>query len=508
MASNGTNGTNGSKYELPFKLNDPDLLHQQSYVNGEWVDSKSGARFDIIDPGTGTPFATCPTNTAEDVDPAVHAAHTAFQRYSRLNPRLRAKLLLKWNDLITAAKEDLATIVTYETGKPLAEARGELDYALGFTWWFAGEAERIQGTVSVPSAPNRRTFTVKQPVGVAVALVPWNFPIAMILRKAGAALAAGCTMIIKPSPETPLSVLALVELAQRAGFEKGVLNVLTTDLENTPELSERLCKHPLVKKVTFTGSTAVGKLIAKHCSEGLKKVTLELGGNCPFLIFDDANLQQALDALMLLKWRHAGQACIAANRVYVQKGVFDKFQDMLVEATKKLKIGHGAEKGTTLGPVTTPRGIEKVQKQIEDAKKHGAKVLTGGKKAEGLSGYFFEPTIVSGMKPEMLVSREETFAPLCAMYSFDTEDEAVKAANDTSMGLASYFFTKDVDRTWRLLENLEAGMIGMNTGNSSAAESPFGGIKESGYGKESGKDVAVQEYLVTKTGTLTLEGHY
>lgn len=249
-------------------------------------------------------------------------------------------------------------------------------------------------------------------------------------------------MIIKPSPETPLSVLALVELAQRAGFEKGVLNVLTTDLENTPELSERLCKHPLVKKVTFTGSTAVGKLIAKHCSEGLKKVTLELGGNCPFLIFDDANLQQALDALMLLKWRHAGQACIAANRVYVQKGVFDKFQDMLVEATRKLKIGHGAEKGTTLGPVTTPRGIEKVQKQIEDAKQHGATVLTGGKKAEGLSGYFFEPTIISGMKAEMLVSREETFAPLCALYSFDTEDEAVKAANDTSMGLASYFFTK------------------------------------------------------------------
>jgi len=330
----------------------------------------------------------------------------------------------------------------------------------------------------------------------------------MVLRKAGAALAAGCTLIVKPSPETPLSCLALAHLAAQAGFPPGVFNVLTTDLANTPSLSERLCKHPLVKKVTFTGSTAVGKIVARHCAEGLKKLTLELGGNCPFLVFDDADLQQALDALMLLKWRHAGQACITANRVYVQSGVIAKFTQMLADATKKLKLGHGSENGTTMGPVTTPRGISKAMTQVSDAVDLGARVVLGGEPIRDLPGYFFSPTILTDMKPNMLLSREETFAPVCALYSFSTEAEAVRAANDTSMGLASYFFTKDVDRTWRLLENLEAGMVGMNTGNSSAAESPFGGIKESGYGKESGKDVAVAEYLVTKTGTLTVAGHY
>lgn len=437
------------------------------------------------------------------------SSQAAFEKYSKVTARTRAKLLMTWNNLITENKEDIARIVTFETGKPLAEARAEMDYALGFTWWFSGEAERVYGTVSTASVPQRRIFTVKQPIGVAVALVPWNFPVAMILRKAAAALAAGCTMVMKPSPETPLSCLALVDLAERAGFAKGILNVLTTDLDKTPELSEALCKHPLVKKVTFTGSTAVGKLIANHCSYGLKKLTLELGGNCPFIIFDDANLDQALTALMLLKWRHAGQACISANRIYVQKGVFDKFEKMLMEATSKLKLGHGAADGTTMGPVTTPRGIEKVRKQIEDAKSHGGKVLCGGDVPKGLgNGYFFSPTVISNMKPEMLISREETFGPLCALYAFDEEDQAVKWANDTSMGLASYFFTKNSDRMWRLLENLEAGMVGMNSGNMSAAESPFGGIKESGYGKESGKDVAVEEYMVTKTGTMTLEGHY
>lgn len=395
--------------------------------------------------------------------------------------------------------------MVHETGKPTAEAQGEIDYACGFTWWFAGEAERVTGTVFIPAAPGRRVFTIKQPVGVAVALVPWNFPVAMILRKAGAALAAGCTMVIKPSPETPLSVLTLVELAERAGFPKGVLNVLTTDLEHTPALSEALCKHALVKKVTFTGSTRVGKLVAGHCAHGLKKVTLELGGNCPFIIFDDANLQQALDALMLLKFRHAGQACITANRVYVQKGVYDKFSDMLVEATKKLKVGHGYEKGTTMGPVTVPQGLEKVAAQVADAQQKGAKLLLGGKKMDK-KGYFFEPTVIGAGTTELLTSKEETFGPLVALFPFDDEKQVVNWANDTAMGLASYAFTKNSDRLWRLYESLEAGMIGLNTGNQSAAESPFGGIKESGYGKESGKDVAINEYMITKTGTMTVEG--
>lgn len=299
--------------------------------------------------------------------------------------------------------------------------------------WFAGEAERIFGTVHTPAINNRRVLTIKQPIGVAAALVPWNFPIAMVLRKAGAALAAGCTMIVKPSPETPLSCLTLAYLAEKAGFPPGVFSVLTTDFENTPSLSEALCRHELIKKVTFTGSTRVGKLVAKHCADGLKKVTLELGGNCPFLIFDDANLDQALEALFNLKWRHAGQACITANRVYVQSGIYDKFAEMFAEKTKTLKIGHGADSETTMGPVTTDRGLDKASQQVEDAKKLGGKIVTGGKKIEGKDGYFFEPTIILDATKDMLITREETFAPVIALYKFETEEEAVEMANNTSV---------------------------------------------------------------------------
>lgn len=374
-------------------------------------------------------------------------------------------MLLKWYDLITNSREDIARLVTYETGKPLTEARGEIDYALGFAWWFAGEAERVRGSIALPSVSDRRTFVVKQPIGVSVALVPWNFPVAMIIRKVAAALAAGCSMIVKPSPETPLSVLALADLALRAGFPAGVLNIITTDNANTPSVSEALCKHPLVRKVTFTGSTAVGRIVARHCSDGLKKVTLELGGNCPFIVFDDADIDQAISALMILKWRTAGQACTHANRVYVQSGVYDKFAQKLLEATKKLRVGHGADSSTSMGALTTPRGIEKLENHISDATSKGAKVLCGGKRPSNLGGYFFEPTIISGMTSSMLTTREEIFGPLLGLYKFETEEEVVQAANDTSMGLASYFFTRDVDRTWRLLESLEAGMIGMNTGS-------------------------------------------
>ncbi|CAG7918222.1 unnamed protein product [Penicillium olsonii] len=476
-------------------------------------------------PGTDKPWASCPANSTEDVSAAVEIAHVAFEQYRKVLPRQRAKWLLKWHDLTLAARDDLAQIVTHETGKPLAEAYGEIDYSLGFLWFFSGECERIQGTVSQAAAPNRRLFTVKAPIGVAAALTPWNFPVAMVLRKAGAALAAGCTMVVKPSPETPISSLVLAVLASRAGFPSGCLNILTTDLDNTPVLSETLIKHPLIKKVSFTGSTRVGKLVASHCAQGLKKVTLELGGNCPFIVFDDANLDQAIEQLMALKWRHAGQACITANRIYVQAGIFDRFAALLKERTAALVVGHGTAPNTTMGPLTTPRSIDKATAQIEDARRLGADVILGGNALTSQPGYFFEPTILSGMTEEMLISKEESFAPIAALYRFETEDQAVKLANDTSMGLASYAFTKNIDRMWRLLENLEAGMIGMNTGrcfqypfriipltdfagNQSAAESPFGGIKESGYGKESGKDVAVNEYLVTKTGTLTLEGHF
>ncbi|KAL7905187.1 Aldehyde/histidinol dehydrogenase [Trichoderma velutinum] len=491
--------------EHQLQLSDQSLLHEASLLDGQWIQCKSGKRFDVEDPGSKKIFATCPANELGDVNKYVESSHIAFQSYRHMNPRERAKILLKWHELITANREDIGKIVVYETGKPITEALGEVDYALGFAWWFAGEAERIRGSVAIPSVSNRRTIIIKQPIGVSVALVPWNFPVAMIIRKVAAALAAGCSMIVKPSPESPLSVMALADLALRAGIPPGVLNIITTDNENTPSLSERLCKHPLVRKVTFTGSTAVGSIVARHCSEGLKKLTMELGGNCPFLIFEDANLEKAVAALMILKWRTACQACTHANRVYVHRNVFEKFVQLMLEATKKIRIGHGADPATTMGPLTTRRGVEKVQKHVADAISKGGKVLCGGKSPEHLDGYFFEPTIISDMTPEMLTTREEVFGPLLGLYKFDTEEEAIQMANNTSMGLASYFFTNDVNRTWRLLESLEAGMIGMNTGNSSAAESPFGGIKASGYGKEAGKDVAIEEYLIAKTGTITVE---
>lgn len=416
------------------------------------------------DPGSGQTFAFCPTNEVVDVIKFVTSSQNAFLKYRETNPRERAQMLLKWHHLITTARADIATLVVYETGKPMAEALGEVDYALGFAWWFTGEAERVRGSIAQPSISNRRTFVIKQPIGVSVALVPWNFPIAMTIRKAAAALAAGCTMIIKPSPETPLSVLALADLALRAGFAPGVLNILTTDNADTPAVSDTLCKHPLVRKVTFTGSSAVGELIARHCSSGLKKVTLELGGNCPFLIFDDADLQEALTALMVLKWRAAGQACTHANRVYVQSGVYDKFLSMVVAATKQIRVGHGVRPDTTMGALTTTRGIEKMERHIADAVSKGGEIVCGGRRLDHLNGNFFQPTVISGMTSSMLTTKEEIFGPLLGLYKFETEAQAVQMANDTNMGLAAYFFTRDASRTWRLLDNIEAGMVGMNTG--------------------------------------------
>ncbi|KAL2859829.1 NAD-dependent succinate-semialdehyde dehydrogenase [Aspergillus lucknowensis] len=494
---------------LPFVLRDPSLFHTHAYSHGQWVDAKDGALFDVEDPGTGKTFASCPDLAVEDIEDVVQSSSKAFQSYRGMNPRVRAQLLLKWHELICANRDDLATILCHESGKPLREAYGEIDYATGFTWWFAGEAERIRGEISTPSAPNRRVMVLKQPIGVCVALVPWNFPIAMVLRKVGAALAAGCTIIAKPSPETPLTTLTLAYLALKAGFAPGVFNVVTTSNQNTPRLSEALCKHPLVRKVSFTGSTSVGSIIAKHCAEGLKKLTLELGGNCPFIIFSDADQDQALAQLTALKWRNAGQTCITANRIYVQEEIYEEFLTKLTDHASTIKLGHGSREAVTMGPLTTIRGVEKARHHVEDAIQRGAEVIHGGKApaaSEVGFGYFFEPTIIRDMDSSMLITHEESFAPIAAIYKFKTEAEVASLANNTDMGLASYVFTKDVDRTWRMLESLEAGMIGLNTGNSSAAETPFGGIKLSGYGKESGKDVAVAEYLVSKTCTMTFEG--
>lgn len=466
--------TTGTK-TLPFELADNSLAQSDCIVNGEIATAKSGKRFDVLDPGTGKGWISCPDCSGEDVDAAVRSSYKAFQSYSKWTPRQRAQCLSKWHHLIVAAKEDLARILVHETGKPLAEAYGEIDYAVSFTWWFIGEAERAHGESIVSSVPGRRAITIKQPIGVAAALVPWNFPVALTLRKMAAALAAGCTMVVKPSPETPITAIAVAQLAIRAGFPPGALNVLTTSLDNTPAVAEALCLHPQVKKVTFTGSTRVGKIITTLCAMNLKKFTLELGGNCPFIIFDDANVDQALGQLMALKWRHAGQACISSNRLYVQRGIYDSFVAELVKRTSELKVGHGMAQGTTMGPVTTPRSLDKAEEMAKDAVSKGAKIVLGtGLRTEVTGGYFMNPTVMTGVTDDMLMSQDEIFAPLLGVSVFETEDEVTERANNTSMGLASYLFTKNVDRLWRMFEKLEAGMIGLvrNAWRSLCALSP------------------------------------
>ncbi|KAG8415415.1 hypothetical protein J3458_009263 [Metarhizium acridum] len=448
--------------DLPFQLADKSLARPDCLVDGQDTSAKSGKRFQVIDPGTGKPWISCPDCSSEDVDAAVQSSHRAFQEYSKWTPRKRAQTISKWHQLIVEARQDLATILVHETGKPLSEAYGEVDYATGFTWWFVGEAERAHGSSIVSAVPGRRAITIKQPIGVAAALVPWNFPIALTLRKMAAALAAGCTMVVKPSPETPLTAVAVARLGLKAGFPVGALNILTTSLDNTPAVAESLCLHPLVKKVTFTGSTRVGKTITGLCARNLKKSTLELGGNCPFIVFDDANIDQALGQLMALKWRHAGQACISSNRLYVQRGVYDSFVKELIQRTSLLKVGHGMAEGTTMGPVTTPRALDKAEEMAKDAIANGAKMVYGtGLRAESTGGYFMRPTILTEVTDDMLMSKDEIFAPLLGVSVFDTEDEVTTRANNTSMGLASYVFTKNIDRLWRMFETLEAGMIGL-----------------------------------------------
>lgn len=471
--------------KLPFQLSSADLLRDECYVNGSWVPAQSGHRFAIYDPGTEQAWASCPDCAAEDVNAAVESAHAAFQLFSRTQARQRADLLQAWHQEIVSHRDDLARILVHETGKPLAEAYGEIDYGLTFVQWFTGEAERVQGTVSVGSGLGsglgsgsdcRRVLTTKQPIGVAAALVPWNFPLALVLRKVSTALAAGCTVVVKPSPETPLTALCLAHLAAKAGYAPGVFNVLTTSASNTPLVSEALCLHPLVKKVTFTGSTRVGRIVAGLCAQSLTRSTLELGGNCPFIVFADADLDAAAASLTALKWRHAGQACITANRVYVQAQIYDTFVDRLVQDARRLRLGHGMDENTTLGPVTTARSLSKVEEIAADAVAKGANMVLGtGKRVLGGNGhddddtgasrtsrgYFMAPIVLANMADDMLLSREEVFGPLLGVYKFETEDEVVARANDTSLGLASYVFTRDIDRLWRMFESLEAGMIGL-----------------------------------------------
>ncbi|PYI32142.1 succinate-semialdehyde dehydrogenase [Aspergillus indologenus CBS 114.80] len=487
---------------MPRSLSDlqrQDLFRTQGFIAHQWVDSTSGSTFEVRNPATLDLLATLPEMHAEDTHQAVQAAYEAFKTFKKTTARQRAQWLRKWYALCLEHQDDLALILTLENGKPLAEAKGEVAYAASFLDWFAGEAERTYGEVVPPANPSQRIITTKEPLGVAACLAPWNFPLAMITRKVGAALAAGCTTVWKPAGETPLSALALAVLAQEAGLPAGSINVLTT-LNNVNEVGSALCENRLVRKLSFTGSTRVGKLLAQKCSVNLKKLSLELGGNSPFIVFDDAKLEVAVDAFLLAKFRNAGQTCITANRVFVQEGIYDRFAAALVERVKSLRVGNGVVDGVTIGPLTHERAVEKAVGHINDATSKGASVLLGGAsfQPDNLKGYFMQPTILSNVTPEAQVTREETFAPVVALFPFKTEEEVIERANDCDVGLGSYILTESISRMWRVAESLEVGMVGVNLGVLGACESPFGGVKESGYGRE-GSSHGINEYLSLKS---------
>ncbi|KAL2796302.1 Aldehyde/histidinol dehydrogenase [Aspergillus keveii] len=488
------------------QLKRKDLFQQKGYIAELWVDSASSATFDVTNPATLETIATLPEMTVADTEAAIAAAHEAFQTYKKTTGRQRAGWLRRWYNLCLEHIDDLALVLTLENGKPLAEAKGEVTYAASFLDWFAGEAERTHGEVVPAANPNQRILTIKQPLGVAACLAPWNFPIAMITRKVGAALAAGCTTVWKPAGETPLSALAQAVLAQEAGFPKGAINVITT-LNNVAEVGEALCKSKLVRKLSFTGSTRVGKLLAQQCSQNLTKLSLELGGNSPFIVFDDAKIETAVEACLLAKFRNSGQTCVTANRIFVQEGIYDKFAAALVERIKVLKVGNGIDSGVNIGPLTHNRAVEKAIGHINDAKANGASILLGGSacQPDNLQGYFIQPTVLSGMSTKSLTTREEVFAPVVALYPFKTEEEVVAQANDCDVGLGSFIVTESMPRIWMVAEGLEVGMVGVNLGILSACECPFGGVKESGYGREGGRH-GIDEYLTTKSILMNVMG--
>ncbi|ODV91272.1 hypothetical protein CANCADRAFT_122059 [Tortispora caseinolytica NRRL Y-17796] len=480
-----------------------EIFRPKLLIDGAWIEKDT--KFDVIDPGTENVWAQVSTATVDDVEAAVAAAEKAFATYSQIPGRERGKMILKWDELIRKYKPDIARLISLETGKPFHESIAELDYALTFTWWMAGEAERQHGSTMEGALPGNRFVVIKKPIGVVACLMPWNFPVALACRKIATALAAGCTVVAKPSPETPLSTLAVAHLLELAGFPPGVVNVLPTDNANTPPIGEALCRHPVVQKVSFTGSTAVGKLLASQCAGTLKKLTLELGGNGAFIVFPDSDLEKAATWLMACKFRNAGQVCVTAQRVFVHSSVLDEFADLMKGKIEALKQGPAFEEGVTLGPVTTKRSVEKIHRHVQNAVSNGATVITGGSPNTSLKGFFFQPTLLKGMTDTMTISCEETFGPVVALYSFETEKEVVERANNTSMGLTSYLFTKDADRIWRIMEKLEVGNVGINTGMTTSAEAPFGGWHDSGYGKEAGKEYGISEYLKIKSATWKVD---
>ncbi|KZE27303.1 NADP-dependent succinate-semialdehyde dehydrogenase [Crenobacter luteus] len=474
-------------------LKDPSLFRQQAYIGGEWCDALDGARFAVTNPATGELLGHAPRMGKTETERAVAAANQAFAAWRAQPAKARAAVLRRWYELMLANADDLARIMTLEQGKPLAEARGEVAYAASFIEWFAEEAKRVYGdTIPAPTA-DKRLLVTKEPIGVTAAITPWNFPAAMITRKAAPALAAGCPMVVKPAEQTPFSALALAVLAERAGLPKGLLSVVTGD---AAAIGGVLTASPVVKKLSFTGSTEIGRLLMRQSADTIKKLSLELGGNAPFIVFDDADLDAAVEGVLASKFRNTGQTCVCANRIYVQAGVYERFADKLVGAVSRLTVGNGLDAASTQGPLIDEAALAKVEDHIADAREKGATVLLGGAR-HALGGTFFAPTVLAGVTQAMKVAREETFGPLAPLFRFDTEEEAIGYANDTEFGLAAYFFSRDIGRVWRVAEALEYGMVGVNTGLISNEMSPFGGVKQSGLGRE-GSKYGLDEYLEIK----------
>jgi succinate-semialdehyde dehydrogenase / glutarate-semialdehyde dehydrogenase len=474
-------------------LRDPELFRQQAYLSGHWCDADSGATTAVNNPATGAVLGTVPTMGADETRRAIADAKKAWSDWRRRTAKERSIILRKWHDLMLANVDDLGTLMTAEQGKPLAESKGEIAYAAGFIEWFAEEGKRIYGdTVPSPWA-DRRVVVIKEPIGVCAAVTPWNFPAAMITRKAGPALAAGCPMIVKPAMATPFSALALAVLAERAGVPPGVFSVLTG---SSRAIGGEMTSNPDVRKVTFTGSTEVGRTLMRQSAETIKKLSLELGGNAPFIVFNDADLDAAVVGAIASKYRNTGQTCVCVNRIYVQSGVYDQFAEKLVNAVEGLKVGNGFDPEVTQGPLIDYAAVEKVEEHIQDAVSRGARVLTGGRR-HALGGTYFQPTVLANVPANATVAREETFGPLAPLFRFETDDEALRLANDTEFGLASYFYSRDIGRVWRVAEGLESGMVGINTGMLSTEVAPFGGVKQSGLGRE-GSKYGIEEFLEVK----------
>jgi succinate-semialdehyde dehydrogenase/glutarate-semialdehyde dehydrogenase len=481
---------------MTMQLKDMSLLKRRGWIDGQWVDADSGRVFAVIDPATGAKIVEVSDMGAAETRRAIDAAARALPAWRAKTAKERAAVLRRWFDLLIAHTDDLAQLMTTEQGKPLAEAKGEVAYGASFIEWFAEEGKRAYGDVIPTVAADRRLLVVKQPIGVCAAITPWNFPIAMITRKVGPALAAGCTVVAKPAEATPLSALALAELAHRAGVPPGVFNVIPADGARAAEIGLELCTNPTVRKVSFTGSTEVGRILLRQSADTVKKLSLELGGNAPFIVFDDADVDAAVEGALASKYRNAGQTCVCANRLYVQAGVYDAFAEKLAAKVAQFKVGAGVEPGVTIGPLIEPAAVEKVKAHVSDAVSKGAKVLLGGK-PHARGGLFFEPTVLTGVTAAMKVAREETFGPVAPLFRFETEAEAIAMANDTEFGLAAYFFSRDVGRVFRVAEALEAGMVCVNSGLLSNEVAPFGGVKQSGLGRE-GSKYGIDEYLEIK----------